>query len=246
MMAAIPEPDRTLVQRAIDQAGRHRTPFTIEHRINHPDGTRIVYVKGEVRTDASRIDQRLLATVLNITKRKHIEEELRRSKERYTLAVAGSNEGIWDGIWTMTGSTSRHASRSCCSALTLSIPRNTPPISAPACRAKRLIFPVSTWHRPDRTPIAGSCNGTWPCAASQGRPYPHTQKMEALGQLASGVAHKFNNLLTGIIGFVHMARKAPDDLERVVTYLDEVILSAEHSADIIRQLLRFSRRHEDE
>ncbi|KAF0113592.1 MAG: two-component hybrid sensor kinase/response regulator [Rhodospirillaceae bacterium] len=100
MMAAIPDSDRLVVQKAIEQASRYRTPFTIEHRINHPGGTyRIVHVKGEVRPDDSHSGQRLLATVLDITERKHIEEELRRSEERYTLAVAGSNEGIWD--WDM-------------------------------------------------------------------------------------------------------------------------------------------------
>jgi PAS domain S-box-containing protein len=67
-------------------------------------------------------------------------------------------------------------------------------------------------------------------------------KMDAIGQLAGGVAHDFNNVLTGIIGQVSMAlmdMKADDPLGPC---LIEVNRAAESAAGLIRQLLAFSRK----
>ncbi|MEW6236459.1 MAG: PAS domain S-box protein [Candidatus Omnitrophota bacterium] len=66
------------------------------------------------------------------------------------------------------------------------------------------------------------------------------QKMEAVGQLAGGVAHDFNNLLTGVIGNIHLAEKrAAEDVKK---YLREAAKAAGRSADVVQQLLAFSRK----
>jgi PAS domain S-box-containing protein len=70
----------------------------------------------------------------------------------------------------------------------------------------------------------------------------HAQKMEAVGQLAAGVAHDFNNVLTVIQGNALLLRGEPlTPLERTTT-LDQIVEAAQRAANLTRQLLTFSRR----
>jgi nitrogen-specific signal transduction histidine kinase/ActR/RegA family two-component response regulator len=68
------------------------------------------------------------------------------------------------------------------------------------------------------------------------------QKMEAIGQLAGGVAHDFNNKLMVIMGNVTLARMDIEDSAKVLQYLEEIKRAAEHSRDITLRLLAFSRQ----
>ncbi len=67
------------------------------------------------------------------------------------------------------------------------------------------------------------------------------QKMEAVGQLASGVAHDFNNLLTAIKGNAQFLalEKLPEDS---AVHVDEIVATADRATLLTRQLLAFSRR----
>jgi PAS domain S-box-containing protein len=71
------------------------------------------------------------------------------------------------------------------------------------------------------------------------------QKMEAVGQLAGGVAHDFNNILTAIIGYTELAqvhlRHQSAGGTRVVENLEQIMRAAESAASLTRQLLVFSR-----
>jgi two-component system, cell cycle sensor histidine kinase and response regulator CckA len=70
-----------------------------------------------------------------------------------------------------------------------------------------------------------------------------TQKMEAIGRLAGGVAHDFNNLLLVIMGYTDMAiNRLPTGSTHVSGYLQEVMNAANHSAELTKQLLAFSRK----
>lgn len=68
------------------------------------------------------------------------------------------------------------------------------------------------------------------------------QKMEAVGRLAGGVAHDFNNKLAVILGYGDMASRAGISSDRYRTYLDQIIKAANQSREITRQLLAFSRQ----
>lgn len=70
----------------------------------------------------------------------------------------------------------------------------------------------------------------------------HAQKMEAVGTLAGGVAHDFNNMLTAIIGYGNMAtlRLGPDD--PVQEYIRQILTAADRGATLTQSLLAFSRR----
>lgn len=69
-----------------------------------------------------------------------------------------------------------------------------------------------------------------------------SQKMAAVGQLASGVAHEFNNLLVAIGGFAQMAVGKTDDQDRVKMCLDEIVTASDRAAELTNQLLTFSRK----
>jgi len=68
------------------------------------------------------------------------------------------------------------------------------------------------------------------------------QKMEAVGQLTGGVAHDFNNLLSVIICSLELLReKLPADEEHV-ELTETALTAALHGADLVKQILAFSRK----
>ncbi|GAB6097983.1 hypothetical protein JCM14469_42370 [Desulfatiferula olefinivorans] len=69
-----------------------------------------------------------------------------------------------------------------------------------------------------------------------------SQKMEAVGRLAGGVAHDFNNMLGVILGFTDMALERIDPGNTLAGDLREIRIAAERSANLTRQLLMFARK----
>ncbi|MCH9010063.1 MAG: response regulator, partial [Chloroflexi bacterium] len=69
-----------------------------------------------------------------------------------------------------------------------------------------------------------------------------SQKMEAVGRLAGGVAHDFNNFLTPMMSYAYLATQTPNLDDRLREYLGEIQKAAEHAANVTNQLLSFSRR----
>ncbi len=76
----------------------------------------------------------------------------------------------------------------------------------------------------------------------------HTQKMEAIGTLAGGVAHDFNNVLTPIIGYSEIIRlkleQGSYQDRAVFDYLEEVLKASKRAKSLVEQVLTFSRTME--
>ncbi|MDC7241205.1 MAG: ATP-binding protein, partial [Spirochaetales bacterium] len=69
-----------------------------------------------------------------------------------------------------------------------------------------------------------------------------SQKMQALGTLAGGVAHDFNNVLGGVLGYADLGRKSVDPGSREHLYFDQIVAAGTRARDLIGQILSFSRQ----
>ena len=70
----------------------------------------------------------------------------------------------------------------------------------------------------------------------------HAQKMEAVGRLAGGVAHDFNNMLSVINGYSEILISQLDPSHEMYSDLQEIREAGARSAELVRQLLSFARR----
>lgn len=72
----------------------------------------------------------------------------------------------------------------------------------------------------------------------------HTNRLEAVGTLASGIAHDFNNILTAIIGYSELALLRCKDDHLVSDDLNQVLKAGKRAKDLIQQILSFSRKQD--
>ena len=78
----------------------------------------------------------------------------------------------------------------------------------------------------------------------------HAQKMETIGTLAGGLAHDFNNILSGIVGAVSIMKYQLEnlnenpDLDYFKTNFDSILQSTQRASDMIKQLLSLSKRQD--
>ncbi|WP_026374797.1 response regulator [Aestuariibacter salexigens] len=71
----------------------------------------------------------------------------------------------------------------------------------------------------------------------------HREKMDAIGQLAGGVAHDFNNQLASILGYAQLINQHASD-DKIKHYVSKIIGAAERSSSLTRQMLAYSRKQQ--
>jgi PAS domain S-box-containing protein len=74
--------------------------------------------------------------------------------------------------------------------------------------------------------------------------FRQTQKMEAIGTLAGGVAHDFNNILTVITGYADLMKIMVSGDPKLLGYAEAISLAGSRAAKLVRQILTFSRNEE--
>jgi len=72
------------------------------------------------------------------------------------------------------------------------------------------------------------------------------QKMEAIGTLAGGVAHDFNNILGAILGYAQLAQLDNSLSPKIHGYIQQILQASERAKDLVRQILAFSRQSKSE
>ena len=72
------------------------------------------------------------------------------------------------------------------------------------------------------------------------------QKMEAIGTLAAGISHDFNNILTAVFGNVHLTKMKLDPDSPILSNLDNILVAANRAKDLVMQVLTFCRQTERE
>lgn len=70
----------------------------------------------------------------------------------------------------------------------------------------------------------------------------HAQKMEAIGTLAAGVAHDFNNILMAVMGYANLMQIKMDENDPVRAYADQIVACAGKAAALTQSLLTFGRK----
>ncbi|OWK19008.1 hypothetical protein AJ88_47005 [Mesorhizobium amorphae CCBAU 01583] len=72
----------------------------------------------------------------------------------------------------------------------------------------------------------------------------HAERLRAVGTIASGVAHEFNNILGAIMGYAEIARSLVRRPSRTRGHIDQIILAGNRAKLIIEQILLLSRNRQ--
>lgn len=273
-IAVVHPADRELVNRAVDKALKEREPYNVEHRLLLPDGTeRHVHEQGEVFPAADGKPVRMVGIVHDITERKILEKERTRLAKAVEYAaesiivtdpegtiqyvnpaftrvtgysrneVLGHNPRIlqsgqhdpafYEEMWATLGRGESWSGHFINRKKNGTIFEETASISPIQDETGNIISYVAVKHDvSDRVAFEKQLR--------------QTQKLEALGTLAGGVAHDFNNILTAILGYGEMVMNELPEGSSLREDQQEVLIAGHRAAELVKQILTFSNRREQE
>ncbi len=265
--------DREFVRQSVNEALYGNKPYSIDHCIMLPDGSRrTVHEQAEVFFDANGKPIRMVGTVQDITDRKRADEALRLSEEKFSKAFRSSPTFIT--ICTLNDDRFIDVNDAFLNASGYSreevIGRSSEELGIwvdPADREKmagrlREEGIVNNQEIKFRVKSGNVLTALWSAELIdiEGEPCVlavilditerkklesqllHSQKMEAVGQLAGGVAHDFNNILSAIMSYGYLLRNKLRDDEQSRDNIDKILLLSDRAAHIIQGLLAFSRK----
>ncbi len=274
------------MQRNVGDHVAGRTPrLEHEYRIVLPDGEiRWIQSRGQCFRDADGRPVRMAGASIVITERKRAEEALQQSEQRYQLAIAGVNQGVWD--WELATDTVFMSARA------QELLGREP---GPQVRPRRDWISQWEYHPEDRVRVRQAladylhgktrtfeveyrlrqASGEWrwyrdrgvALRDEDGRPYRmagsiedltdrkdaeaqrdrlevqlrQAQKLEAIGTLAGGVAHDFNNILAAILGYGELAQKSARAGTALRGYVDAAMSAGMRAKALVQRILAFSR-----
>ena len=273
-IAVVHPDDRDLVNRAVNDALEKREPYNVEHRLLLPDGTeRYVHEQGEVFLAADGKPARMVGIVHDITERKSLEKERTRLTKAVEYAaesiivtdpegtiqyvnpaftrisgysrneVLGHNPRIlqsgqhdpafYEEMWATLSRSESWSGHFINRKKDGTLFEEDASISPIQDESGNIISYVAVKHDvSDRVVFEKQLR--------------QSQKLEALGTLAGGVAHDFNNILTAILGYGEMVMSKLPEGSPLREDQKEVLIAGHRAADLVTQILTFSRRGEQE
>jgi PAS domain S-box-containing protein len=276
--------DRDRVVALLD---RHRSGdarrLEFDARVIRGGEVRWMHVTTAYLRDAAGKLLRTSTAMTDVTERKRVEEELRQSEQRYALALAGSNEGVFD--WDLRTGRAYFPART---QELLGLPVGDPWRSRQEWDARLKYYPgdqermqaALDAHFADRIPFDHEVRFIMASGEiryfrgrgtvlrdADGTPYRmvgsldditerkrqqeemlrlesrlrQAERFEAMGTLAGGVAHDFNNILGAILGFGERALRSVDEGSRLHRDLSNVVVAGERGRTLVDRILSFSR-----
>jgi two-component system, cell cycle sensor histidine kinase and response regulator CckA len=213
----------------------------------------------------------LVAIDRDMTERKLVEEALRLSEEKFSAVFRSSPDAITitrmsdstflevnEGFAAMTGYGAKEVVGRSPGGLNLLTDPAQEALLVQALENNGIVNnTVARFRRKDGSELIGQLSArivtinSEPYILSITRDITHreqmqkellkAQKLEAISVLAGGIAHNFNNVLTGVIGYISFAKKHLGDPVKLLNLLESAEKSSYRAAALARQLLLFSR-----